>query len=83
MLADGREQAVDLRIAVEIDGEVRDVLVTRCAMRVLWGADQDARSEAIVTAHRAFLERLARAKAADEDLGPDGAIEITSDDIEG
>ena len=83
MVAVGRAEAGDLRMAVEVDGELREVLVTRDAMRVLWGANQDARSEAIVTAHRPFLERLARAKVADEDVGLDETIEITADDIEG
>lgn len=83
MVEVGREYAGDRRIPVEMDGRMRDVLVKRSAMRVLWGADQDATSDAIVAAHRSFWERLARDKATEEGIGADELIELGSEDVEG
>lgn len=83
MVEVGREYAGDRHIAVEMNGGMRDVLVKRSAMRVLWGADQDATSDAIVAAHRSFWERLARDKAAEEGIGADELIELGAEDVEG
>lgn len=77
----GKRDAADRLMAVSVNGIKVAALVKRSALMVLWGAADDARSDAILDKHGDFLVRIVRNKVARGEV-EEGLVTISHEDIE-